>query len=214
MTATVPDLAARALRRLGVLAVDAAERPDTTALVPAAEIASRALQWIGVVAAGEASEPADQAAALAKVQAVNEAQVAAGNASWTADAIPLAVSEEMVMLTAAHLAPMFGKAVDREAVPSVEARVRRAAMLARAQADAEQAVHDVHAALDARGRARWSVFDIPDHAERHYVALAANILAPQFERQADQLAEARAERHFAQTTSLPSTGEPMAPAYF
>jgi len=214
MAATVDDIAARVLRRLGIVAVDEAERPATVATVPAAEIALRALQWIGVVAADETPAAADTAAALAKVRAVSEGQIAAGNASWTADAVPLSVSEDYVMLTAMHLAPMFGRTADPKAVPVLEGRIKRAAMVARAMPQAAQAVMDVHSSLDARGMARWSVFDIPDYAEGPYAVLASNLLAPQFGMQPDPLAGAVAMRELAETTALTTSGETMRPDYF
>lgn len=218
MTATVAALAARVVRRLGLAAVDAAERPAITETVPVDALAARALQWIGAVAADEAPQPADLTLARDKLRALNEAQVAAGNASWPADAIPLAVAEEMVMLAAMHLGPAFGKAADPQGLPAIEARIRRAAAVARAQAAAEQAVLDVHAWLDASGRARWTVWDIPDFAEGPYVVLAANLLAPQygpaFGAMVDELGEARALRQLAQVVALPTSGEAMRPEYF
>ena len=322
MPATVADLAARALRRLGVEAVAASDRPGpgAGASVPLAEvgrlalrrlgvqavprserpanpadtltlaeIGRLALEWIGAVASGEATDPADAERAETKARAVHDGLAAQGVVSWGAGyAIPSSVSEDYVMLVALHLAPSFGKAADPEAVPRIEARIRRIALLARAeeeaeaaaqavhdalaarglapwwrgqaaprealdeyvrltalrlapafgadagpdeaealeqrvrrlalllgsQALAEQAVADAHASLDARGRVRWTLFDLPDFAEGPYVALAANLLAPQFGLPADELAEARAARELAQAVALPSAGEPMRQDYF
>lgn len=215
MTATIPDLAARALRRLGVAAVDANERPPITALVPAATLATRALEWIGVIGSGEAATVSDMDVATAKVAAANEELVAAGLASWGVDAVPLAVSEEVVKLAAMHLGPTFGRPVgDPDARQRIEQRIRRALQVARAQTDAEQAVQDVHAALDAAGKTRWTVFDIPDYVEASYVVMAANLMAPQFGVAVDEAGQMRAERQLARAISLPASGEPLQQEYF
>ncbi len=217
MAATVADLAARALRRLGVAAVAASDRPpvDASANATMTEIATAALQWIGVVAAGEAPEPADLALAQRKALSVHDGLVAQGLVSWGADqTVPRGVAEDYVMLTALHLGPSFGRGGDAAGADRIEQRIRRVSMLMKAPALAEQAVMDVHSALDARGKARWSVFDVPDHAEGPYVALAANLLAPQFGLEADEAGQLRAERQLAQAIALPSSGEAMRPEYF
>ena len=214
MTATVADLGARVIRRLGLNAVDDMERPPIVERVPAQNIAARALLWLGVVAANEAAEPADADLALSKVHSMHEAMVAAGHASWTANTIPLAVAEDMIMLVAMQLAPSFGKTVDPKSREAIEIRIRRVAMLARAPILAEQAVMDVHTHLSAIGKARWSVFDIPDYAEGPYVELAANRLAPAFMLPPDPLSEARAMRELVVAIALPYSAEPMRPEYF
>jgi hypothetical protein len=214
MAATIADLGARALRRLGVAAVAASDRPAAGATVPAATIATRALIWLAVIAADETPAAADQALAADKVAAIHDALVSQGIASWALDAIPLAVSEEMVRLTAMHLAPAFGKATDPAQQDAIEARIRRVSLLLNAQDFAEQAVMDVHANLDARGKTRWSMWDIPDFAEAPYILMAANLLAPLFGLPADPAADARAMRDLAQVIALGAGPEPIRAEYF
>lgn len=212
--ATVAELAVRVLRRLGVAAVAAGDRPAVGATVPAATIATRALIWLAVIAADETPATADQALAADKVAAIHDALVAQGLASWPLDAIPLSISEEMVRLAAMHLAPAFGKATDPAQQDAIEARIRRVSLLLNAQALAEQAVMDVHANLDARGKARWGVHDIPDFAEGPYILMAANLVAPQFGLPADPAADVRAMRDLAQVIALGAGPEPVRADYF
>lgn len=214
MSATVAELGARVLRRLGIAVVAVADRPAQTVLVSVSAIALRALQMLSVVAADETPAAADTAVAEAKVLALHDSLVAQGIVSWASSAIPLAVSEDMVRLTAMHLAPVFGKTADPAQLEVIEGRIRRVSLLMTAPTVAEQAVMDVHASLDARGKARWSVFDIPDYAEGPYVMMAANLVAPQFGMQIDQAADVRAMRELAQVVALASTGGPVRAEYF
>lgn len=215
MAATVADLAGRALRRLGVAAVAAADRPGAsfTANLTTDEIARGALAWIGVVGSGEAPEVSDLAYANAKVMAVHDDLVAQGIAPWGGDyVIPRFVSEDYIMLTALHLAPSFGKGGDPDAVIRLQSRIRLKAMLR--SGVAEQAVQDVHSALASQNRVRWTVFDIPDYVENAYVVLAANLLAPAFGVAVDEVGQLRAERTIAQAIALPASGEPLQQEYF
>lgn len=217
MSATVADLGARVLRRLGIAAVAASDRPAPAAAIGVDEIAKRALILLGVSASDEdpaTKYPLDFAYARDKATALHESLVGQGLASWPASAIPLAVSEEMVRLTAMHLAPAFGKAADPAQLDAIEARIRRVSLLLTAPALAEQAVMDVHSNLDARGKARWSCQDIPDYAKNPYVLLAANLVAPQFGLKADPAAEVTAMRALAQVIALPSAGAPIRAEYF
>lgn len=214
MAATVADLGARVLRRLGIAVVAVADRPARTVLVSVSAIALRALQMLSVVAADETPAAADTAVAEAKVLALHDSLVAQGIVSWTSSAIPLAVSEDMVRLTAMHLAPVFGKTADPAQLEVIEGRIRRVSLLMTAPAVAEQAVMDVHTDLDARGKTRWGVFDIPEAVENPYILLAANLVAPQFEMKPDQAAEVRAMRQLAQVIALASTGGPVRAEYF
>ena len=65
----------------------------------------------------------------------------------------------------------------------LEARVRKGAMVLSADDNAVQAVMGVHQDLAMRGIARWSSQDIPDAVGKSYVVLAADDLAPLFERE-------------------------------
>jgi predicted deacylase len=79
---------------------------------------------------------------------------------------------------------------------------------------AEEAVMSVHNALVARGLARFSVFDIPVAAEMPYEMLAANRLAPVFDKQANPNDEVLATRTLVQIIALPTSGETTRVEYF
>lgn len=214
MPATVAQLGERALRRLGVAVVAAAARPALSAVVPAATIATRALIMLGVIAADETPSAADQALALGKVEAVHDQLVAQGFVSWPLAAIPQAVAEEMTRLAALHLAPAFGKAADPAMQDAIETRIRRVAVVMGAPDLAAEAVLAVHSDLTARGKARWSVFDIPSAVEHPYVVLAANILAPEFGLPVDDRSGLMAMTRLAQIIALPLTDEVLAVEFF
>jgi len=161
---------------------------------------------------GALSGARGQALAEAKVTAVHDAMNAQGLVSWASSAIPLAHAEDYAMMAANLLAPLVGKPMS-DMMP-VEARVRRASLLRTAPALAEQAVMDVHAVLDARGKTRWSSLNIPDYAASPYVLMASNLVAPQFGLPVDMMAEARAMRELAQVIALPSSGETVRADYY
>jgi hypothetical protein len=214
MAATVADLGARVLRRLGIAAVAAADRPSISATMTIPIVAVRALMLLGVIAADEDPSPPDLALGVEKAVVVHESLVAHGLVPWAETAIPRSVSDEYVRLTAMHLAPSFGKTVDPAMQEVIEGRIRRVALLIRAPDLAEQAVLDVHAALDARGKTRWTCFDIPDFVEAPYVLMAANLLAPQFGLPQDPAANVWAMRELAQVIALGSNDEPIRAEYF
>ena len=212
--ATVAELGARVLRRLGVAAVAAADRPALTATVTLSDIATRALRRLGVVAADEAPAALDLAAVVVKAAAVHDGLVASARVGWADTAIPRAVGEEYVVLVAAHAASDFGKQADPAVVPAMEDRIRRVALLLTAPALAEQKVMAVHASLSVRQLTRWSVFDIPDYAEESYVVLAANMLAPEFGLPVDGPGGRDASHEIARVIALGPSGETMAGTYF
>jgi hypothetical protein len=214
MAATVSDLGARVLRRLGIAAVAASDRPGQSAPVTVETVAREALQWLGVIAADETPAPADASLAQEKVRHIADSLIAQGLVGWSADAIPAAVAEEVVRLVAMHLAPAYGKTTDPAQLEAIEGRIRRVSLIVGAPQIAEQAVMDVHANLDARGKTRWTVWDLPDFVEGPYIMMAANLVAPQFGLPADPAADVRAMRELAQVTALPSEGEPVRAVYF
>jgi hypothetical protein len=217
VTATVADLGARALRRLGVAAVAAQDRPASAfaATVTMDEIARLTLEWLGVVASGETADVSDTTRAVEKAKAVHDDLAAQGLVIWGNDyVIPRFVSEDYVMLTALHLGTTFGKVpADPEAAGRIQQRIRLKAMLMQPRV-AEQAVQDVHSTLAAQGKVRWTIFDIPQGVEQAYVVMAANILAPQFGMQPDEVGQQRARRDILMAIAMPPTGEPMRGSYF
>ena len=286
-TASAADIALRALRLVGINPIAAKDQPTANAApVTQATIATRALQAIGAIAPDETPTALDLQAATDKVLAVHEALNALGLVPWTLAAIPARAAEHYVIMTAQLLGPAFGKPGDMAlfaaaqevlrlqalsgpraqsiaeekvaevhdalnaqgivswpltAIPQAvvaeyaalaanllapvygkpgadvsgaEARIRKASLLARAPEIAAQAVLDVHTMLDARGKIRWGLADLPDYAEGPYVMLAANVAAPFFGLPQDQIADARAMRELAQVTSIGSAGGPVRAEYY
>ena len=155
-----------------------------------------------------------QSLALGKVTQVQASLVSQAMVTWDNNGIPTAVAEEYTRLVAMALAPSFGKQIDPAALPILEARVRRMAQILAAPESAEDAVMAVHNVLVSRGLARWSVFDVPVAAEMPYEMLAANRLAPLFDKEANAGEEALATRTLFQIIALPTSGETMRADYF
>jgi hypothetical protein len=152
--------------------------------------------------------------ALAKVGEVQASLTAQALVFWDDTGIPTSVAEENTQLTVMALAPTFGEKADLALVGPLEARVKRASMVYRAPTDAQDAVMAVHNDLSARGKVRWSVWDIPPAAEEPYVVKAANLLAPLFAMDADPRAEIAADIALARMIALESSGELVRADYF
>jgi hypothetical protein len=215
MAATIADLGARVLRRLGVAVVAAADRPALTALVSVDRIATRALQMLGVVASDETPAAADMEIAREQVAMVHDALVGAG--------CRVLVDQRHPACRRGRIHPPGGDAsgadLRQAGGPGHPGRDRGASapggvQLLNAPAVAEQAVMDVHANLDARGKTRWGAFDIPDYAEEPVVVLAANRCAPAFGLPVDPAADVRAMRDLAQVIALGAGPEPIRAEYF
>jgi len=216
MSVSIATLGERALRRLGVAIVPIADRPMLVSkVVPVDIIATNALVELGVIAADETPAPLDQALALAKAVQV-QASLAAQALVWWSDAegVPMAVAEEYTRLTAMSCASAFGKQVDPQMLGLLEARVRRMALVLGAPDYANDAVQWVHDDLAARGKVRWSCIDIPPYAEEPYVWLAANRLAPLFDKDVNPNDDVAASIALARYVALPTSGEAVPVAYF
>ena len=214
MTVTIATLGERALRRLGVAIVPVADRPALTVTVPAATIATAALVELAVIAADETPATADQALALAKVGAVHDALVAQGLVSWALTAVPQALAEEYTKLAANVMASSFGKPADAQMHAMLEARVRKVALIMGAPDLASDAVLSVHKDFAARGKVRWSVFDVPPEVEDVYTLAAAYQLAPAFDVKANPADVATAELALARYIALPTSGERVQAEFF
>lgn len=155
-----------------------------------------------------------QALALSKLAEVQASLISQANVSWDNAGIPTAVAEEYTQLTAIALAPTFGQKTDPQMLPVMEARVRRMAQILAGPASANDAVQSVHDDMAARGLARWSVFDIPVAAEMPYELLAANRLAPLFDKQENPNDELLGRRALAQIVALGTSGETVRAVYY
>jgi hypothetical protein len=213
MTVPVSTLAQQALRLLGVRVVPLDDSPTLTEMVPVETIATMALVELGVIASDEVPLESDKNLAMDKVVSVHAALDAQGVVWWDGE-VPRAFVEEYVKLTAAQAASSFGKTVAPEVVAMLEARVRKGAMVLSADDNAVQAVMDVHNDLAMRGIARWSSQDIPEAVGNSYVVLAADALAPLFERKTDPKDAAMAMVALFRYVALPTSGERVMVEYF
>lgn len=156
--ATIAELAARALRKVGLTPVAISDHPSagTTVLVgtiaaralrslginPRAEgaeaansgtttvtaVATAALRRLAVVAAEETPSSSDQAMALEKATAVHQVMAALNIAAWTSTEIPLYAGQQYEIMTAALLAPAFGLPVPDGAYAGAETNLRQIAL--------------------------------------------------------------------------------------
>ena len=140
---------------------------------------------------------------------------AANLADWDADEVPATYFTSLVQLVRVSLAPSFDEKYDPVAYELTMKRIRAIAMAGPAgQALAEQKVRAVHANLDARGKVRWSLFDVPDYAEEPYVFMAASLLAPECDHPPVPQWWQEGETMLARLTVLPSRGRPVRAVYF
>ena len=149
-----------------------------------------------------------QTLAQSKVAAVQDSLVAQAFVSWAVTAIPQAVSEDYAALTAMHLAPLFDVKMDPAAVSVLEQRVRKMALMLSAVEVAAAAVLSVHWDLVARGKARWTVHDIPHAVENVYTYLGAYQIAPLFGMKPSKDDQQDANNTLNRLIMLPSSGEP------
>jgi hypothetical protein len=207
MATDIATLGEKALRRLGVAIIPVADRPMLTVMVPPATIATAALVELGVIASDETPSSTDQALALQKVQAVQASLASQALVWWDDTGVPSALVEEYTKLAASLMASSFGKSGDPNLYAMLEGRVKRMALILSANDQATDAVQGVHNDLLARGIARWSSLDIPEQVGDAYVLLAANQLAPLFDKPFSPVFDQQANRALAQYVSLPSSGE-------
>lgn len=153
--------------------------------------------------------------ALRSVQAVHAEMQGLGLVSWSLDAIPGSMSQAYAAAATVLMGEEDGKPLDAAAYSVQMMRVRMLAMGGPAgQALAEQKVRAVHASLDARGRTRWTLWDVPDFAEEPYVFMAATLLAPEIGMKADPSWWAQAEADLIRINSIPTNHEPVRACYF
>lgn len=122
---TVQTVAARVLRLLGVSQAGASAVAVAGTTVTMASIATRALRRLAVVPAEESPVTADQIVAEEKVLAVHEALAANKVATWASTAIPAYVAEHYTIMAASLLAPAFGLPPVAGDFAEAEARVRQ-----------------------------------------------------------------------------------------
>jgi hypothetical protein len=87
-------------------------------------------------------------------------------------------------------------------------------MILGASDHAADAVRDVHRRLVAQGKVRWSLQDLPPAAADPYMMLAADMLAPDYDRAPIQGDKQEAELALARLIALPTSGERVQTEYF
>lgn len=214
MDTTIATIGERALRRLGVAIVSVANRPAAVAAIALATIATGALIELGVVASDETPSASDQALAMSKLASVQAALSSQGLVSWPDNGIPAAVAEDYTRLTAIYLGSSFGKPIDPARIGELELRIRRVSAIIAGPQTAEDTVQSIHDMLVSTGIARWTVFDIPTAAELPYELLAANRMAPLFDKRADPNEEMLAMQQLHKLIALPTTGATIQAVYF
>jgi len=165
--ATVAELGARALKKLGLSPVAVADRPSTGSTVTVTTIANRALRMLGV-------------------NPIAEAEAASNSGTVTVAVIATSVLRRL------GLNPYDESAVPANAgttdLPDIAERaLRRLGIVAAEEtpetADqtlAEEKAGAVHEHLLALNYAVWADDEIPASVAEHYVAMAAVVLAPSF----------------------------------
>jgi hypothetical protein len=156
-----------------------------------------------------------QARAQAQVQAVQGELNDLGMVSWTAEAIPASVADAMTTMALMQMGSEFGREFDPKAYAFQQNRVRQISMGGPAgQLLAQQKILAVHYSLEARGRVRWTLYDLPSFAEELYVLKAAVLLAPEVAAKADPAWDMQAEMDLMRIVSLPSGGRQVQAEYF
>lgn len=196
VTVTQDDMAARALRAVGVNPVGLGAA-GTSGVSTKAQIGTRTLLKLGVIASDETPQPPDQAEAELKVASVHDMLVTLDYVSWDGDAVPDGAVEWYIAMTANLLAPEFGKPSSAEAFGIARDALRVQALSgAYGQTLAVQKVQAVHDALVSAGLVSWNLENgVPLAFSEEYVAMAATLLSPVMgksqqpaDRQADQAA--------------------------
>lgn len=156
-----------------------------------------------------------QARAADKVAAVQNEINALGLVTWASSAIPAAAVDPMAAMAAMQMGPEFGREFDPKMWEFNINRIRQVSMGGPSgQALAEAKVKAVQWSLEARGRARWVLQDIPRFAEEPIVAMAATLLGPECGVKVDPTWAPMAEAELMRIVSLPSNLEPVRAVYF
>ena len=196
MTATVAQLAARALRKTGLSPVALASRPSSGSTVTLAVIAANTLRLLGVNPVAEASATANSGTkAIADIARMimqrlglipRGATVLSGVAIETPDDIaervlrmlganPISEADATANSGTTTVAAVATRALRRlNVVAADETPVSADTTLA------EEKVTAVHEMLAATNLVTWASSVIPNHVAEHYTIMAAHLIAPAF----------------------------------
>lgn len=184
------------------------DAPSVAASRAASDAAEASLRRAAVIAEA-------QARAADRVSVIQSELNALGLVTWTINAIPAAVVDPMVSMAVLQMGSEFGKEFDPKLWEFNVTRIRQIAMGGPAgQALAEAKVRAAQWSLEARGRARWTMWDAPRWAEEPLVLLAATLLGPECGVKIDPNWAQMAEMELMRIVSLPSNGQPVMATYF
>lgn len=127
-TVSVGTIAARALRSLGINPRAEGTEAATSGTTTVTAVATAALRRLAVVAAEEDPAAADQTLALEKATGVHQALAAINIVAWSSTEIPLYAGQQYEVMTAALLAPAFGLVAPDGAYVGAEASLRQIAL--------------------------------------------------------------------------------------
>lgn len=217
---TVANLAARTLRKLRITSIAQVDTPAVSgSVVGVAPIAVRALQYLTVVDGAEVPEAEDQLLAEQKVSSVHQMLLSTNKVPWASTAIPEGAAQPYAILTAFMLAHDYG--AQKVSGPSGEEYALALAQLtnvvelgSRAQSLAEQKVRQVHNDLTVTGKARWTVFDIPDYVDEGYIMMAAYYLGPEFDKPVDRSVYEEGKKIVLRAIALDADGSPTYATYY
>jgi hypothetical protein len=142
-----------------------------------------------------------------RVKTVHDELVGNGYASWAVTAIPQGVADDYVALVQFQVANAFDMHTDvANLVPSLEARVKRYALVLQAQSLAEASVAALHDELVGSAFVSWALNAIPQAVSDDYAGLTMIRLAQLFDAKVDPAGvpamEARI-RHFSLVQRAP-----------
>lgn len=153
--------------------------------------------------------------AVAKVRAVYGELTAIGLVDYDINLLPGAIGDAIAGLAASELGPDFGKEETPAALEARWTRIRQVAMGGPAgQKLAEQKVIAIHESLAARGRVRWSLWDLPVFAEEDYCFMAATWLADEVGVKANPAWWPAAEMDLIRIVSVPTNYGTVKATYF
>jgi hypothetical protein len=189
------DLAARALRAVGINPAPIGVGTATGITYNADQLAVSVLIKLAVIASDETPSTADRTEVIARVYAAHDILAGADYVTWSANTVPGDVSDFYIIMAANLAAPAFGKPANMEAFTAAQSMVRMQALSgAYGQSLAMDKIVEVHERLNAAGLVRWNVSEVPAAQAEAYVQMAAAILAPVFgyQQDAQSVAAARA----------------------
>ena len=174
MTATVAQLAARALRKLGIAIIGDAQRPGAGPISSVLDVASRVMRELGVPVA-DADRPAAE-------PPVSKAEVAARSLRMVGiDPAVMDMANYNNGLTnynsglRFNLGDVARQTLLKLGVIAPEETPSPADLLS-----AEGRVTNVHNQLAEMDYVTWSLYSIPSAYVEHYVTMACNLLGPQY----------------------------------